>query len=356
VDPWGLDLERGAERDRARHQELLRQALASHLKELVVEEALIGGGERGLRLSYPVLRERRLRFAQDEVELELMHRPDGNAGGSGADGAAGDQPGEEELEWLHDRVSEELHRRWRLPELEGSPLFGSRPADVDRLRPVGSWPNLHRRQSMIAATRRARMQGLPVRLREEDLRFRSSAPDEAPAPDCLIVALRDVSGSMGDEKKLLCRSFFHWLVDFVRADYGPLEIAYVVHHTEARRVEEEEFFRRVESGGTKVSSAYRVALDLARTAKSTGRQVLVLHFTDGDNWGDSDNRVSRDLVREILETSELFAYVEVRPHGRASGLGTALSEVEAPHFRTLRVADRQGVLDALDALFGDAQG
>ncbi len=80
------------------------------------------------------------------------------------------------------------------------------------------------------------------------------------------------------------------------------------------------------------------------------------HSPDGDNWGDSDNRISRDLVREILQTSELFAYVEVRPHGRASGLGTALSEVEAPHFRALRVADRQGVLDALDALFGDAQG
>ncbi|MDA8345798.1 MAG: DUF444 family protein [Thermaerobacter sp.] len=281
MDPWGLDIERSAERDRARHQELLREALANHLKELVVEEALIGGGERGLRLSYPVLRERRLRFAQDEVQVEVVHRPDGAATGDHAEGRAGDQPGEEELEWLHERVSEELHRRWRLPELAGAPLFGSRPADVERLRRIGPWPNLHRRQSMLAAIRRARLSSSPVRLREEDLRFHTSAPDQNPAPDCLIVALRDVSGSMGDEKKLLCRSFFHWLVDFVRGTYGPIEIAYVVHHTEARRVEEEEFFRRVESGGTKVSSAYRVALELARAAKTMGRQVLVLHFTEG---------------------------------------------------------------------------
>ncbi len=281
MDAWGLELERGAERDRARHQELLRQALANHLKELVVEEALIGGGERGLRLSYPVLRERRLRFAQEEAQAQVVHSGEG-AGGDGADGRAGEHPGEDELEWLHERVAEELHRRWRLPELEGSPLIGSRPADVVRIRRIGPWPNLHRRQSMLAAVRRARRQGTPVHLREEDLRFRSSAPDPMPAPDCLIIALRDVSGSMGDEKKLLCRSFFHWLVGFVRSSYGPIEIAYVVHHTEARRVEQEEFFRRVESGGTKVSSAYRMALDLARSAKTTGRQVLVLHFTDGN--------------------------------------------------------------------------
>ena len=122
-----------------------------------------------------------------------------------------------------------------------------------------------------------------------------------------------------------------------------------------RRVEEEEFFRLVESGGTKVSSAYRMALDLARAAKASGRQVLALHFTDGDNWGDSDNRISRQLVREILGTTELFAYVEVRPHGRTSGLGTALAEVEEQHFRALRVADRQGVLDALDPLFRQSE-
>ena len=48
----------------------------------------------------------------------------------------------------------------------------------------------------------------------------------------------------------------------------------------------------------------------------------------------------------------LFAYVEVRPHGRPSGLSSTLAEIADPRFRSLRVTDRQSVFGALDPLFG----
>jgi uncharacterized sporulation protein YeaH/YhbH (DUF444 family) len=54
----------------------------------------------------------------------------------------------------------------------------------------------------------------------------------------------------------------------------------------------------------------------------------------------------------MLPMVGLFAYVEVRPHGRPSGLGSTLAEVSDPRFRSLRVTDRQSVLGALDQLFG----
>ena len=73
---------------------------------------------------------------------------------------------------------------------------------------------------------------------------------------------------------------------------------------------------------------------------------------DGDNRGDADNRLARDLVQGMLPMIGLFTYVEVRPHGRPSGLGSTLAAIADPHFRNLRVTDRQSVLGALDQLFG----
>jgi uncharacterized sporulation protein YeaH/YhbH (DUF444 family) len=54
----------------------------------------------------------------------------------------------------------------------------------------------------------------------------------------------------------------------------------------------------------------------------------------------------------MLAMIGLFAYVEVRPHGRPSGLSSTLAEIADPRFRSLRVTDRQSVFGALDPLFG----
>ena len=336
-------LERSAERDAARHEERLRAALTGYLRELVSEEAIIGGEERNLRVSYPVLRERRLRFADAGRGLLI----EGPGNGSGA----GDAPGENVLDWLREEIAQVLDRRWRLPDIAPPGGRGLQRNEAESLTRIGSWASLARRQSMLLALTRTRVQGAPLALRQEDLRFRSVRSQRAPAPDVRIVALRDVSGSMGDEKKQLCRSFFYWLTGFIRRSYGPLEIIYVIHHTEAQRVSEEEFFRRAESGGTKVSAAYRLAAEYGAESFGRGQQSIVLHFTDGDNWGDADNRLARDLVQGMLPMIGLFAYVEVRPHGRPSGLGSTLSEIADPSFRSLRVTDRQSVLGALDQLF-----
>jgi len=73
------------------------------------------------------------------------------------------------------------------------------------------------------------------------------------------------------------------------------------------------------------------------------------HFTDGDNWGEADYRLSLNIVRQTLEFTEFFDCAEVRPHGRPSGLGTALGGIEERNFRALRVTDHQNVHGALDA-------
>src|SRR5690606_18307662 len=98
--------------------------------------------------------------------------------------------------------------------------------------------------------------------RREDLRYRSWRDEPRPHARAAVVAIRDVSGSMGEFKKWMARTFFFWMSRFLATRYSDVERVFITHHTEAQEVDEDRFFRMGESGGTRVSSAYRLALDL----------------------------------------------------------------------------------------------
>lgn len=275
LEDWQPLSDRSAERDQERHQQRVREAVQENLRALVVEEALVGtDGGRRIVASIRSLRLARFRYAQESARATA-----GTGGDGGIGEGAGDGAGEAELETVHDEVARLLSRRWRLPEgLNARAGTVEGPGEREYLRPRGQWACIDRRRSL----RNALARGQGAALREEDLRFRQSDEAERPTADCLVIAVRDASGSMGEEKKFLCRSFFHWLAAFIRGQYQSVGMSFICHHTEAQAVGEEEFFRRAESGGTKVSSAYRLAVDVARSAAAQGTNVIALHFTDDD--------------------------------------------------------------------------
>ena len=68
----------------------------------------------------------------------------------------------------------------------------------------------------------------------------------------------DVSGSMGDEQKEIVRIETFWLDTWLRHQYKGLECRYIIHDAVAREVDRETFFHTRESGGTMISSAYKL--------------------------------------------------------------------------------------------------
>ena len=82
----------------------------------------------------------------------------------------------------------------------------------------------------------------------------ASRPGSATVVDArsnaVVLAMMDVSGSMGDVREVRHRAFYFWMVRFLRTKYDNVEIVFIAHHTEAQEVTEEEFFTRGESGGT----------------------------------------------------------------------------------------------------------
>ena len=86
-------------------------------------------------------------------------------------------------------------------------------------------------------------------------------------------------------KKYFARSFFFWMVSFLRTLYEHVEIRFIAHTTEAKLVDEQEFFHKGESGGTSCASAYELAVKLIDTEYPTSRwNVYPFHFSDGEDW------------------------------------------------------------------------
>ncbi len=124
-----------------------------------------------------------------------------------------------------------------------------------------------------------------VHLYNEDLRFRTLDLDVEYESNAVVFAMMDVSGSMGTMKKYLARSFFFWLVEFLKQIYNHVQIRFIAHTTEAWLVDEHDFFHKGESGGTFCHSAYDLVLQLLETEYSPERwNIYPFHFSDGEDF------------------------------------------------------------------------
>ena len=67
---------------------------------------------------------------------------------------------------------------------------------------------------------------------------------------------------MEDIQTLSVISFFFLLYHFIRNKYENTEIVFISHSSEAKEVSEDDFFKRVSSGGTIISSALEKCVDI----------------------------------------------------------------------------------------------
>ncbi len=156
----------------------------------------------------------------------------------------------------------------------------------------------------------------------EDLRYRTLERDVEYESNAVVLAMMDVSGSMGTMKKYLARSFFFWLVEFLRQIYNQVQIRFIAHTTEAKLVDEHEFFHKGESGGTFCHSAYDLAIHLVETEYNPARwNVYPFHFSDGEDF---------EPIKTVASTKRLL------------GLGVNMlgyGEIQADPFNASRLMD-----------------
>ena len=158
---------------------------------------------------------------------------------------------------------------------------------------------------------RARLKRIPF-IDTFDLRFNNFVQRPEPTSQAVMFCLMDVSGSMDQETKDIAKRFYILLYLFLTRSYRDVDVVYIRHHTQAKEVDEEEFFYSRETGGTIVSSALELTRDIiAQRYPPTDWNIYAAQASDGDNWNDDSPVCERILARQLLPQLRYYAYVEI---------------------------------------------
>jgi len=153
---------------------------------------------------------------------------------------------------------------------------------------------------------------------QEDKSFRSSKPIPRPQNNAVLIFMRDISGSVSDEEREIISYFCFFAEALLKRQYDELECVYIVHHTRAEEMRDQEQFLKADSyGGTKSSSAHQLLINIVGDRfPPEDWNIYPVYFSDGMNWGD-DNEKTVALIEKILEFSSQYSYGEVLPAWRS---------------------------------------
>ncbi|MEZ4362524.1 MAG: DUF444 family protein [Kofleriaceae bacterium] len=320
--------------DHSRFRQIIRGKIKRHLRKYISQGEMIA--KRGSdRVAVPLPQVDLPRFRFGDKEQGGVGQGQGEVGdavGQGQEapgkGEAGDRPGEHmtELEVSLKELAEILGEELELPRIEpkGSEKIVSFKDRYVGIRSTGPESLRHFRRTYRQAMRRQISMGtydpknpviVPIR---EDKRYRSWRTDPVPQSNAVIIYMMDVSGSMGDEQKEIVRIETFWIDTWLRTQYHGIESRYIIHDAMAKEVDRDTFFRTRESGGTMISSAYKLCAKLIdEEYPSATWNIYPFHFSDGDNWSVDDTAVCVELLREqILPHANMFCYGQVEsPYG-----------------------------------------
>ncbi len=267
------------DQDHSRFRNIVRGRIRQNLRKYISKGELLGRqGQDIVSIPIPHIDIPKLRFG--DKQQGGVAQGDGDPGdplsGSPQDGdgqgKAGDQAGDHplEVELTLDELADILGEELALPNIENK----GKSAIVDKkdryvgVRNVGPNSLRHFRRTFRSALRRQIALGtydpkrpviIPTR---DDMRYKSWKTEEEPVVNAVIIYMMDVSGSMGDEQKEIVRIESFWIDTWLRKQYKGIETRFIIHDAAAREVDRDTFFRTRESGGTMISSAYRLTADI----------------------------------------------------------------------------------------------
>ncbi|MBX3461629.1 MAG: DUF444 family protein [Planctomycetes bacterium] len=362
---------RRIDQDHTRFRQIVRGRIKQDLKRFVSSGELIGKqGQRYVTIPLPQITLPRFRYGSNQKQGVGQGEGENGQPVPGQDGDGQGQAGEEagrhtlEVEVPLDELAKILGEELELPNIEprGRRNLRASAGRYTGISRSGPMSLRHFKRTFREALKRQIASGtydarnpviVPIR---DDLRFRALQTREVPQASAAIVYMMDVSGSMGREQKDIVRIEAFWIDTWLRHQYKNLQVHYIVHDAVAHEVDQHTFFHLRESGGTKISSAYELCLQLVRDRYPAQEwNVYPFHFSDGDNWSTRDTEHCVALLRDsLLPVCNQFCYGQVKS---AYGSGQFKKDLDVA-FRgddkvvTTDIQDREGILPSIKAFLG----
>ena len=359
--------------DHSRFRQIVRGRIRQNLRHYISQGELIGKQGKDL-VSIPIPQIDIPRFRYADKQQGGVGQGEGEAGdplsGSPQDGdgkgQAGDQEGQHALEVdvTLEELAEILGEELELPNIENR----GKSAIIDKkdryvgVRNVGPNSLRHFKRTFRNALRRQISMGtynakrpiiIPTR---EDMRYRSWKTEDEPVANAVIVYMMDVSGSMGDEQKEIVRIESFWIDAWLKRQYVGIETRFIIHDAVAREVDRDTFFSTRESGGTMISSAYKLCAQIIEADYPPAQwNIYPFHFSDGDNWSVDDTLLCVELLKKtLLPVSNVFCYGQVEsPYGSGQFIKDLKEHLKNDgQLITSEIRDRDAIVGSIREFLG----
>ncbi len=355
------------EQDQARFRQIVRGKIKQNLRKYMSQGELIGRQGRDL-VSIPVPKIDLPHFRFNRKQQGGVGQGEGQVGQpigrepGKEPGPAGDQPGQHimEVEMTLQELADILGEELALPRIEprGKKNVDGEVVRYTGIRRVGPEGLRSFKRTYRATLRRQIITGtynpnnpviVPIR---DDMRYRSWKTYPLPHNNAVIFYLMDVSGSMSQKKKELVRLTAFWIDTWLRTQYRNLDIRYIVHDAAAKEVDQHTFYHLRESGGTRISSAFELCHRIMNTDYDPEDwNMYVFHFTDGENFGEDDQRCRTILEEKMLPHLNMFAYGQVRGgYGRL--FMETVKKIEDERVVAAKINESDDIYDAIKAFLG----
>lgn len=363
--------------DRRRHRELVEKSIKENIGSIISDESIVGKSKnRKIKIPIKGLKEYYFKYGrnnqgvvsgtgQEEKGKKIPKKDyaEGKGPGQGED-QAGNEEGEDiyETEITIEEAIHYLFEDLSLPYLQHKVFndietqYGSKRSGV---RDKGPRCRLSKKHTVIEKIKRQKRKHLsleevgvqPVEERvpfhQDDLKYFYKKPKMKRDSNAVVICIMDTSGSMGQTKKYLARSFYFLLYQFLTIKYINVEIVFIAHTTIAKEVSENDFFHRGESGGTYISSGYEKALEIIDERYHPANwNIYTFHCSDGDNWGE-DNDKAVELGNKLCEVCNLFGYGEIKTSSYTSTImNRYLEDIHQPNFTAVKITRKEDVWTA----------
>ena len=366
-------MSRAIDRDQKRFRQIVRGKIRKDLRKYITQGEMLGRKGRET-VSIPVPNVDIPHFRHGRRGSGGVGQGDGQVGqpigrggqqqGDGT-GQAGDQPGGHvrEVEVSLDELADMLAEALELPNIEpkGKDTVTSEKDRYNSVRRTGPDSLRHVKRTYKRALKRSIAAGefdprnpvvIPVR---DDEEYRSWTTVTEPQANAAVIYMMDVSGSMTDEQKEIVRTESFWIDTWLRRQYDGVERRYVVHDAVAHEVDEDTFYRTRESGGTRISSAYKACRKIIdRDFPPDDWNLYCFQFSDGDNWGEDNRECLAQLVEHVLPLCNLFCYGQVdSPYGSGDYI-RELRRIEGVNENLIlsEIESREAIFDSIKDFLG----
>jgi sporulation protein YhbH len=319
------------DQDHSRFRAIVRGKIRQNLRKYISQGELVGRKGKDV-VSIPIPQIEIPRFTFGEKQRGGAGQGDGDPGdphGEAGEGRqAGSGAGEHilEVDVTLDELAAILGEELELPDIQdrGKSKIINAKDRYTSVRRVGPESLRNFKRTYREALKRQIAMGtygadnpvvVPI---PTDKRYRSWKTEAEPVANAVIIYMMDVSGSMGDEQKEIVRIESFWIDAWLRSQYKGLESRYIIHDAVAKEVDRDTFFRTRESGGTMISSAYKLCAKMIDDDFPPSEwNIYPFHFSDGDNWSVDDTVQCVELLKtQILPKVNLFCYGQVEsPYG-----------------------------------------